>query len=186
MRHPTRDPCRGTGSILPGSTVAGAAPMMSILERRRIEAEFAKTLLATMERHLPPEHARAILGEAIVTMARDTGAAMAREQGGANDLAAYAALLPRWQQDDALAMEFIERSASRLDFNVTRCRYAEMYRELGIPELGALLSCNRDGEFCRGYNPAIRMERTQTIMQGAPHCDFRYSLAPAATADRED
>jgi glutaconate CoA-transferase subunit B len=61
--------------------------MMSILERRRIEAEFAKTLLATMERHLPPERARAILGEAIVTMARDTGAAMAREQGGANDLA---------------------------------------------------------------------------------------------------
>lgn len=160
--------------------------MTSILERRRIEAEFAKALLATMERHLPPDRARAILAEAIVTMARDTGAAMAKEQGGTNDLAAFAALLPRWQQDDALAMEFIERSASRLDFNVTRCRYAEIYRELGVPELGALLSCNRDGEFCRGYNPAIRMERTQTIMQGAPHCDFRYSLAPSATADKEN
>lgn len=159
--------------------------MTSILERRRIEAEFAKALLATMERHLPPDRARTILAEAIVTMARDTGAAMAKEQGGANDLPAFAALLPRWQQDDALAIEFVERSASRLDFNVTRCRYAEMYRELGVPELGALLSCSRDGEFCRGYNPAIRMERTQTIMQGATHCDFRYSLAPSTTAEKE-
>ena len=44
--------------------------MTSILERRRIEAEFAKALLATMERHLPPDRARAILAEAIVTMAR--------------------------------------------------------------------------------------------------------------------
>jgi hypothetical protein len=150
--------------------------MTSILERRRIEAEFAKTLLAAMERHLGREAALAILREAVVEMARATGAAMAQEQGGAPDLADFAAILPRWQADDALAIEFLRATPAHLDFNVTRCRYAEMYRELGIPELGAVLSCNRDGEFCRGYNPAIGFERSQTIMQGAPHCDFRYTL----------
>ena len=50
-----------------------------------------------------------------------------------------------------------------------------MYRALGIPELGAVLSCNRDAALIEGFNPAIRLTRTQTIMQGAPCCDFRYA-----------
>lgn len=63
-----------------------------------------------------------------------------------------------------------------LAFNVTRCRYAEMYRSMGLGEIGHLLSCNRDGTFIEGYDSRIKMERTQTIMQGASHCDFRYRM----------
>ena len=59
---------------------------------------------------------------------------------------------------------------------VIRCRYAEMYRALGVPELGALLSCNRDAALIEGFNPEVTFERTQTLMQGASHCDFRYQL----------
>jgi L-2-amino-thiazoline-4-carboxylic acid hydrolase len=59
-------------------------------------------------------------------------------------------------------------------FISTRCRYAEMYRAMGLAELGALLSCNRDGAFCEGYDPRLKLERTQTLMGGASHCDFRY------------
>ena len=70
----------------------------------------------------------------------------------------------------------LSRSPNKLDFNVKRCRYAEMYREMGIGEIGDLLSCQRDGDFCIGYNAEIEFRRTQTIMGGASHCDFRYSL----------
>ena len=62
----------------------------------------------------------------------------------------------------------------RLDFNVTRCRYAEMYRALGIPELGSMLSCNRDYALIDGFNQEAVLNRTQTIMEDASHCDFRY------------
>jgi hypothetical protein len=51
-----------------------------------------------------------------------------------------------------------------------------MYRALGVPELGALLSCNRDGALIEGFNPEVALTRTRTIMQGATHCDFRYRL----------
>jgi hypothetical protein len=51
-----------------------------------------------------------------------------------------------------------------------------MYRALGIPELGAILSCNRDAALIEGFNPAVQLERTQTLMGGATHCDFRYRL----------
>ncbi len=47
-----------------------------------------------------------------------------------------------------------------LVFKVTRCRYAEKYRELGLQELGEVLSCGRDAAFARGFNPKIGMKRT--------------------------
>ena len=56
----------------------------------------------------------------------------------------------------------------------TRCRYAEIYRDLGLGALGAFLSCNRDGAFCEGYDSRLELTRTQTIMSGAWHCNFRY------------
>jgi hypothetical protein len=51
-----------------------------------------------------------------------------------------------------------------------------MYRALGIPEIGALLSCNRDFSLVEGFNPAVKLTRTQTVMEGASHCDFRFEL----------
>lgn len=149
--------------------------MTSILERRRIEAQFAQAMLAEMERHMPRAQAVAILAAAVVRLARAAGREMAGT-GPAPDLTDLAAILPRWQQDDALAIDYLERTPERLSFDVTRCRYAEMYREMGLGDLGAVLSCNRDGEFCVGFNPAIALSRTQTLMQGASHCNFRYTL----------
>jgi len=81
-----------------------------------------------------------------------------------------------WPRDGALEIDVVEQTPSRFAFNVTRCRYAEMYRELGNPELGATMSCNRDGTMVEGFNPDISFTRTQTIMSGASHCDFVYEL----------
>ena len=43
--------------------------------------------------------------------------------------------------------------------------------------MGYYLSCGRDAAFAEGFNPDIRMTRTQTIMQGAAFCDFRFYQA---------
>lgn len=149
---------------------------MGILERRRIEAEILKPVYAEMVARLGEDTARAILGDAIRKAAIAAGRDFARNEGGATSLDSFADLLPLWQKDDALAIDVLRRDQGRFDYNVTRCRYAEMYRSMGLGEIGHLLSCNRDGAFCTGYDDRIRMERTQTIMEGASHCDFRYSL----------
>ena len=47
---------------------------------------------------------------------------------------------------------------------------------MGLGEIGHLLSCQRDGTFCEGYDKRLTLKRTQTIMQGASHCDFDYTL----------
>ena len=81
-----------------------------------------------------------------------------------------------WKASGGMEMEVKEQTATRYVFNVTRCRYAEMYREMGLEEIGHLLSCQRDATFCEGYDNRLRLTRTQTIMQGASHCDFDYKL----------
>jgi hypothetical protein len=113
--------------------------------------------------------------QTVVEIARQQGAELAQSMGGCT-LAHFAATLENWMKDDALQIQVLEQNEEHFDFNVTRCRYAEMYRSLGIPELGELLSCNRDGALIEGFNPGIELTRTQTIMAGAPFCDFRYTL----------
>jgi hypothetical protein len=148
---------------------------LPILTQRRIEAAFAKGVFEEMAAEWGAEAARRVLARAVIKMAREAGARMAAEApGGKPDLASYRAILPRWTAEDALTIEVLEATEDRFDFNVTRCRYAEMYRDMGLADLGAILSCNRDGAFCEGYDPKLKLERTQTLMGGASHCDFRY------------
>ena len=145
----------------------------SILQKRRDQAEVVKPIYEEMTRVLGVERARAILESAI----RDAAIAEARgyaAEDGETSLAGFAALLGRWNADGALQTELLHAGEDRFDFDVTRCKFAEMYREMGLGEIGHLLSCNRDGVFCEGYDPKIALERKQTIMAGADRCTFRY------------
>ena len=75
---------------------------------------------------------------------------------------------------DALDYSVRAQSQDTYEIDVTGCRYAQFYKELGEPELGFLLVCSSDFTFAEGFGPDIKLTRTQTIMQGASHCDFRY------------
>lgn len=149
-----------------------------ILLRRRIEAMLLKHVLDVIEERSGREEAEAVIGETCSRSAIEQGASLADALGRAPTLADFADIMPNWTREDALQIEPIEMSEDKMDFNVTRCRYSEMYREMGLGDIGHLLSCNRDGDFCIGYNPEIELTRTQTIMKGASHCDFRYRMKP--------
>jgi len=152
---------------------------MPILTRRRIEAEFAKGIYEEMKAELGEDNARRILTNAIVKLARASAAGFAqRAPAGAPSLDHFRAIQSLWTAEDALRTEVVKSTETEFHFNVVRCRYSEMYREMGLAELGAILSCNRDGAFCEGYDPKLKLERTQTLMGGASHCDFRYRREP--------
>jgi len=157
---------------------------IGILRQRTIEAAFAKELHAEMAKEIGEERATAILARAVIRMARAAGAEWARRAaGGRTSIRSFAETLPAWTKDDALTIEVLKETETEFHFNVTRCRYAETYRAMGIGHLGAVLSCNRDGTFCEVYDPRLKLTRTQTIMEGASHCDFRYSLEERPRAE---
>ena len=108
-------------------------------------------------------------------IAREQGADLSKQMGG-NSLQDFTETLQFWTRDDALNIEVIEESEEVLSFNVTRCRYAELYNSLGVGDLGTIFSCTRDFALIEGFNPDVSLTRTQTIMEGAPFCDFRYRL----------
>ena len=149
---------------------------LPILEQRRIEAGILKVVYEEMVTRLGREVAMGVLRTAIVRDAVAQGAEYAAGEDETS-LTGFHALLEQWTAGGALEVEMLEESETAVSYNVTRCRYAEMYREMGLSEIGHILSCSRDGTFCQGYDARIKLARSQTLMQGASHCDFRYTLA---------
>ena len=125
-----------------------------------------------------------MVGKTIEALARRDGENIAEELEG-TPLEKVAALLPRFNEGDALELDVLEQDASCYEFNVTRCRFAEFYKELGMPELGRLLSCNRDFALSEGISPELELERSQTIMEGATHCDFRFRVKNPPPKDQD-
>jgi predicted ArsR family transcriptional regulator len=148
---------------------------IGVLKRREIEARILAPLLFALGEEFEHQRVLEIARRVILQLAAQQGQQMAAQLGGCS-LAHFADSLEAWTRDGALQIELQEQSEMTFAFNVTRCQYAEMYQKLGIPELGALLSCNRDAAMIQGFNPLVEFTRTQTIMQGAAFCDFRYAL----------
>ena len=155
---------------------------LGILARRRIEAAIIAPIYDEMRQAIGEEKAREILRNAVRRAAIEAGAEMASRANDGADLESFKAILPLWTKDDALTIEVLDDKPGVLDFNVKRCRYAETYRAMGLGDIGDILSCNRDGAFCEGYDSRIKLTRTQTIMGGASHCDFRYRSNPPQRA----
>ena len=161
-----------------------------LLQQREIEARIVAPLVRAFRAELGDERTLAVLRSVITSLARESGADLARRLGETS-LEAFAEGLHAWSEGGALEIERLESSPEHLDFNVVRCRYAEMYQALGLAELGPVLSCQRDFALIEGFNPQVELTRTQTIMEGAPYCDFRFrrrasdAQPPAAPRDPE-
>ena len=149
---------------------------LPILQKRRIQAQVIGPIHAEMVAEVGKTKADAILDAAIrkAAIAEGTTFAMRAPEGGTS-MDDFIKLYELWTHDGALEVEVLEASDTTFNFDVTRCKYAELYREMGLGHIGHLMSCNRDGTFCEGYDKRLKLKRTQTIMQGASHCDFDYT-----------
>lgn len=147
------------------------------LTKRKLQAEVIGPIFAEMVAEIGEEKASEILDRAIRKAAINEGRAFAaRAPGGKPSMAEFIKLFELWTTGGSLEIDVLEASDTQFDFNVTRCRYAETYREMGLEKIGHLLSCNRDGSFCEGYDPNLKLDRAQTIMGGAKCCTFRYRV----------
>lgn len=148
---------------------------IGVLRRREIEARVLGPVIEALGQEFGRERVIEVVRETIIGIARKQGAELAAARGDSS-LAAFSSATDGWRVGGALELEVLEKNAERYSFNVTRCKYAEMYAALGMAELGAVFSCNRDFSLVEGFNPEIELVREQTIMQGAPCCTFRYRM----------
>jgi hypothetical protein len=145
------------------------------LTKRQLQAAVIKPIYEEMVAVLGDQTAQSILGNAIRKAAiAEAGEFANKAPDGKTSLRSFIDLFELWTAGGALEIEVHEESDVCFSFDVTRCQYAETYREMGIGQIGHLLSCNRDGSFCEGYDSNIKLDRRQTIMSGSDRCTFRY------------
>jgi hypothetical protein len=153
---------------------ADTTASLPMLERRRIEAAILKHVYDTLKQSHGEDVARRTLADAVRRSSIEQAAELAAKVGGKTSMQTFIDRQAQWRAGDALTVDVKEQTDTSYVYNVTRCRYAEMYREMGLGEIGHLLSCQRDATFCEGYDKRLKLTRTQTLMQGASHCDFNY------------
>lgn len=158
-----------------GEANAAADDRMSILARRRIEANIIAPIYEIMVRELGAQRAGEIINEAVEKDARAAGSRFAAQEPNGANLTTFIAIQDLWRQDGALEVETMESTADTYTFRVRKCSYSQMYKDMGLAEIGKYLSCTRDKEFIAGYDPAIELTRTQTLMEGADYCDFHFT-----------
>lgn len=144
------------------------------LEKRRIQMEYVVPLIKDLQ---------AILGEEVVLAAlaeRNRRAESQAADAGKDvnpDFGRMVKATEGFAAGDAMDYEVITSTDSAFDMNVFRCGYAEMMAELGGAQFGHLLICN--GDFAAAGRIGMKLERSQTRMQGDDFCNFRYRPATA-------
>ena len=147
-----------------------------LIKQVKIQAQVLLPLVKTLQAELGEERANAIVRKALGDLYRKYGEKWWRAQGAQDLGKKMASAFDMFAAGDALKYEVVKQAPDAFEVNVTECRYARFYKEIGAPELGFLLTCSADLLMTEGFGADVQLTRTQTIMQGARHCDFRYAL----------
>jgi hypothetical protein len=65
-------------------------------------------------------------------------------------------------------------SEAGVAFDVVLCPLADYFKDQGVPELPQHAACNLD--YCAARAWGVDLVRSQTIADGAAHCDFRFKF----------
>jgi hypothetical protein len=147
-----------------------------LIDQVRIQAKVLVPLVKALQAELGEERANAVVRKALGDLYRKYGEQWWRKQESRDLGEKMASAFAGFAAGEALDYKVMKQAPDAYEINVTECRYAEFYKEIGAPELGFLLTCSADFPMAEGYGAGVRLTRTQTIMQGASHCDFRYAL----------
>jgi predicted ArsR family transcriptional regulator len=154
-------------------------PRLSLLDKTRIQAQVLVPVLQALRAELGKERADALVRQALRDWSKQLFAAVGDSVEGSprRKWAAMQTALTEVTERE-VTYEMRRHDQEALEFDVTQCRFAEFFRTLGEPELGALLVCATDFDIVAGGGNEVSLRREQTLMQGAPSCTFRYTFAP--------
>ncbi|MGO9703336.1 MAG: L-2-amino-thiazoline-4-carboxylic acid hydrolase [Xanthobacteraceae bacterium] len=163
-------------SVLDGYPVD---PKVSLLDKTRMQAQVLVPVLRALRAELGKAKADAIVKQALRDWSKQPFAAIGDGIEG-SPRRKWATIQSVWGEISGREVEFeiVRDDKNALEIDVTSCRFAEFFRALGEPELGALLVCETDFDIASAGEGEVDLDRAQTIMQGAPSCTFRYKFAP--------
>ncbi len=155
---------------------------ISLIDQVKMQAQVLVPVLRALRAELGEARANALVTGAIREWSRKLFFEIAAQTPG-DPVERWTTMtfetLPRIA--DSIDVQMLKQEPDAVEFNVTGCRFAEFFRQLGEPELGAVLLCEADDHVADAAEGAVELTRTQTIMKGASYCDFRYRLKRSAS-----
>src|ERR1700730_18967864 len=154
-------------------------PGTSMLDKTRIQPQVLVRGMRAMRCELGKEKADTIVKGALRDWSKQLFAAVGSDIEG-SPRRKWAAMQGAYNDvtQREVSFEILRKDEEALHIDVTSCRFAEFFRALGEPELGALLVCDGDVDIAEAAGAEVSLDRAQTIMQGAPRCTFRYKFEP--------
>ena len=143
--------------------------ILDVLKRKmKGAAELGVRLLHAMEIRFGPE-AREVIRE----MINDSNTTPRSDAGEPEeDLQQFCESLDKGCAGSHLWNRIVDEP-DRIEYRFTRCMWAEIYRELGEPELGFVI-CAGDEPAVRSYNAKLTLKRTRVLMSGDEICDHVF------------
>lgn len=74
-----------------------------------------------------------------------------------------------------VTMEVVENSDTIYEWRITECLNAEPFLRANATDIGYASTCHGDFAFAEAFNPAIKLTRDKTLMQGDAYCNHRYT-----------
>ena len=146
-----------------------------LLDEIKMQTDVIIPIMQTLRKELGKEKADALISDALRPYIRSVYHKIGERKSGTP--------FEKWEKvwddirpriGDNVEREFIINDETSRDYNVKKCRFAEFFKELGEPELGMIMMCDFDYYIAEIGDPVVELTRTQTIMEGAEHCDFCY------------
>jgi hypothetical protein len=154
-------------------------PDISLLDKTRIQAQVLVPVMRAMRDEIGRDKADALVRGALREWSKQLFADIAEGiegSPGRKFARMNTALAEVTEREVTFDMHRDDREAR--EFDITSCRFAEFFRALGEPELGALLVCSTDIDIADAGGSAVSFSRDQTLMQGGSCCTFRYRFEP--------
>jgi hypothetical protein len=154
-------------------------PQLSLLEKTQIQAQVLVPVMRALRDELGREKADALVRDALREWSKALFAGIGNDIEGSpkRKWAVMQSALADFTEKE-VSFEMLRQDKQAYEFDVTFCRFAQFFRALGEPELGALLVCATDVDIVDAAGSDVSFDRSQTLMQGAPCCTFRYKFEP--------
>jgi hypothetical protein len=135
-------------------------PRLSLLDKTRIQAQVLVPVLRALRSEIGKEKADAIVRRALRDWSKALFAEVGKNVGGGPRrqwAAMQTALTEITEREVTVQMNRHDKDA--LEFDIVSCKFAEFFRALGEPELGALLICATDFDIAAAGSGAVSLTR---------------------------
>ncbi len=129
-------------------------------------------------RDLTGELGKANLMQMIQTISEERSLVLAdtrAQEVPANDFATFVGYFRDPAHQQTMTIQIVEDTQAAFAIRISECLFASTFQGLEAADIGYLWFCHADYTWAQGFNPGIRLVRSQTLMQGHACCDDRYT-----------